>query len=169
MFNIIKSILLLFLPYRFLSLIYRYYCLVILKYIHRVSTVGKDTIFLNGFTIWNGKNIKIGSSAYLDNSFLSAGENEGSITIEDNVFFGHRVMVLARIHDYSKKGKERVKTILEKPIHIKKGAWIASGAIILRGVTIGENAVVAAGSVVTKDVKNNSMVGGNPAKFIKIV
>jgi acetyltransferase-like isoleucine patch superfamily enzyme len=50
---------------------------------------------------------------------------------------------------------------------IKKNAWIGAGAIILPGVTIGENAVVAAGAVVAKDVETNSIVGGIPAKFIK--
>ena len=50
---------------------------------------------------------------------------------------------------------------------IKRNAWIAAGAIICPGVTIGENSVVAAGAVVTKDVADNTVVGGNPAKIIK--
>ena len=54
-----------------------------------------------------------------------------------------------------------------KPVHIGKKAWIGAGATILPGVTVGENAVVAAGAVVTKDVAPNTIVGGNPAKFIK--
>ena len=54
-----------------------------------------------------------------------------------------------------------------KPVHICRNAWIGAGATILPGVTVGENAVVAAGAVVTKDVAPNTIVGGNPAKFIK--
>ena len=54
-----------------------------------------------------------------------------------------------------------------KPVRICKNAWIGAGATILPGVTVGENAVVAAGAVVTKDVAPNTIVGGNPAKFIK--
>lgn len=54
-----------------------------------------------------------------------------------------------------------------KPVHIGRNVWIGVGAIILPGVTIGDNAVVAAGAVVTKDVAPNTIVGGNPAKFIK--
>lgn len=55
----------------------------------------------------------------------------------------------------------------EKSVHIKTGAWIGYGAIILRGVTIGRNSVVAAGAVITKDVPNYTVVGGIPAKVIK--
>ena len=54
-----------------------------------------------------------------------------------------------------------------KPIHLGKKVWIGSGAIVLPGVTIGDNSVIAAGSVVTKDVPENSVYGGNPAKLIK--
>ena len=65
-------------------------------------------------------------------------------------------------HDFQKRMVLRC-----KPVHICRNAWIGVGAIILPGVTIGENAVVAAGAVVTKDVAPNTIVGGNPAKFIK--
>ena len=54
-----------------------------------------------------------------------------------------------------------------KPIHIAKKVWIGSGAIILPGVTIGDNSAIAAGSVVNKDVLENSVYGGNQPKFIK--
>ena len=54
-------------------------------------------------------------------------------------------------------------------IHIKKNAWIGAGATILPGVTVGENAVVAAGAVVSKDVPANTIVGGIPAKTIKTI
>ena len=58
-------------------------------------------------------------------------------------------------------------SIVPKPIHIKKNAWIGAGATILQGVTIGENAVVAAGAVVTTDVADITVVGGIPARLIK--
>ena len=54
-------------------------------------------------------------------------------------------------------------------MHIGKNAWIGAGATILPGVTVGENAVVAAAAVVTKDVPANAIVGGNPAKLIKMI
>jgi acetyltransferase-like isoleucine patch superfamily enzyme len=55
------------------------------------------------------------------------------------------------------------------PIRIKRNAWIGANATVTQGVTIGENAVVAAGAVVTKDVPDNTVVGGIPAKVIKTV
>lgn len=92
----------------------------------------------------------------------------GQVTIEDNVFFGHRVMILTGMHNYNKFGLERqTKQIANKPVTIKTGAWIASGAIICPGVTLGEHSVIAAGSVVTKDVAAYTIVGGNPARIIK--
>jgi acetyltransferase-like isoleucine patch superfamily enzyme len=57
--------------------------------------------------------------------------------------------------------------LITKPITIKDNVWIATGAMVLPGVTIGEGAVVAAGAVVTKDVDDWMVVGGNPAKVIK--
>jgi acetyltransferase-like isoleucine patch superfamily enzyme len=60
-------------------------------------------------------------------------------------------------------------TLTTGSIHIKRGAWIGAQATILQGVTIGENAVVAAGAVVTKDVPANTVVGGIPAKIIKTI
>jgi acetyltransferase-like isoleucine patch superfamily enzyme len=55
----------------------------------------------------------------------------------------------------------------EKPIVIERNVWIAAGATIIGGVKVGENSVVAAGSVVTKDVPPNALVGGNPARVIR--
>lgn len=84
------------------------------------------------------------------------------ITIESGTFIGPHVSILTDNHDFHDKMIIRC-----KPIRICKNAWIGAGATILPGVTIGENAVVAAGAVVTKDVPANTIVGGNPAKFIR--
>jgi acetyltransferase-like isoleucine patch superfamily enzyme len=62
-----------------------------------------------------------------------------------------------------------IDSLLLNPVIIKRNAWIGAAATILPGVTIGENAVVAAGAVVTKDVAPNTIVGGVPAKFIKSI
>lgn len=146
---------------------------ILLKYYFGIKSVGENTRFSKGFKVFSGAcNIFIGDNVYLEDAVLNAGakkKEEGSIHIENFVFFGHRVMVLARGHDYRKTMKERQESIIESSILIKKGAWIGSNAIILGGVVIGENAVVAAGSVVTKNVEDNSVVAGNPAKFIKFI
>ncbi len=109
-----------------------------------------------------GKHTKIGKSVFInfDCVFLDLG----GITIEDNVFIGPKVSLLSEGHPISREDRH---SLIPKAIHIKKNAWVGAGASILQGVTIGENAVVAAGAVVSKDVAPNTVVGGVPAKFIK--
>jgi acetyltransferase-like isoleucine patch superfamily enzyme len=106
----------------------------------------------------------IGKYVSLQNTLLDCANK---ITIEDYVFFGHDVMLLTARHDYTKLLLERRKTVISKPIYIKKGAWICSRAVVLGGVTVGEHSVVGAGSIVTHDVPPYSVVGGNPARVIK--
>jgi maltose O-acetyltransferase len=92
----------------------------------------------------------------------------GRITVGHNVVFGHSVMVLTGKHLFS---DGNYKDIQESgnDIVIRDGCWIASGAIILGGVTVGERALVCAGAVVTNDVPDDTMVGGVPARAIKLL
>lgn len=109
-----------------------------------------------------GKHTKIGKNVFVnfDCVFLDLG----GITIEDNVQIAPKVSLLSEGHPTSISDRH---SLIPKPIHIKKNAWIGANATILQGVTIGENAVVAAGAVVSKDVPDNTIVGGVPAKVIK--
>ena len=88
--------------------------------------------------------------------------SRGGITIDDDVMIAANVQLISNNHDLHDHP-----LLICKPVHICRNAWIGAGATILPGVTVGENAVVAAGAVVTKDVAANTIVGGNPAKFIK--
>lgn len=134
----------------------------------RLGRCGANVEYHEGFKIYYGhRNIFLGSDIVLVDGLLNAGDNGGTITIDDHVFFGHRVMVLARGHDYRQLNNDRQASLVEGPIHIKEGAWIGSGAIVLRGVTIGRHSVVGAGSVVTRDVGDFEIVAGNPARSIK--
>lgn len=90
----------------------------------------------------------------------------GGITIEDDVQIGPKVSLITENHPIDPSQR---KFLDLKPIVIKKNAWIGAGAIILPGVTIGENSVVAAGAVVNNDVPENTIVGGVPAKHLKPV
>lgn len=130
-----------------------------------------DTVYCEeGFSVFHGHhNIFIGNHVFLVDSLINAGDDKGKVIIEDFVFFGHGVKILARGHDYYLLDEQRQHSVVEKPIHIKKGAWVASGSIVLSGVTIGENAVIGAGSVVKHSVPNNAIVAGNPAKIIKYI
>lgn len=88
------------------------------------------------------------------------------LTIEDKVGIGPRVTIILHSNPFpSPLQKIHPEKIL--PVHIKKGAWIGAGAIILPGVTIGECSIVAAGAVVTKSVPPYTMVAGVPAKVVK--
>lgn len=139
--------------------------------LEKVVNKGVNVYCEKSFEVFNGhENIYIGSNVFLVDSILNAGDTQkGKIQIEDYVFFGHGVKVLARGHDYNVFNQARQETITEKPIHIKQGAWIGSGSIVLGGVVVGQHSVVAAGSVVTKDVKDFTIVAGNPAKIIKYI
>lgn len=86
----------------------------------------------------------------------------GSITIEDGVMMGPEVGLFTVNHD-----PDNVRIVMTKPIHIKRNAWIGARVNILPGVIIGENAIIGTGSVVTKDIPDNAVAVGNPAKVIK--
>lgn len=85
------------------------------------------------------------------------------ITVEDNATVSQGVKLCTAGHDIGSKTME----LTYKPIVVGANAWVAGWSIVLPGVTIGEGAVVGAGAVVTKDVAPWTVVGGNPAKFIK--
>lgn len=89
--------------------------------------------------------------------------NKDKITIEDYSVISQGVFLCTASHDISNKALP----LITKPIRIKKYAWVASNSYVGMGVTIGEGAVVGATASVYKDVEPWSVVGGNPAKFIK--
>lgn len=111
-----------------------------------------------------GKHTRIGKNVFInfDCIFLDLG----GITIEDDVLIAPKVSLLSEGHPISPADRQ---SLVPGHIHLKKGAWIGAGATILPGVTVGENAVVAAGAVVSKDVPDNTIVGGIPAKVIKAI
>lgn len=111
-----------------------------------------------------GENISIGKNVFVNHACTFM--DRGGITLEDNVLIGPKVNLITTNHPINPA--ERRATV-SQPITIKKGAWIGVGATILPGVTIGENSIVAAGAVVSKDVPDDTIVGGVPAKFIKSI
>lgn len=107
-----------------------------------------------------GKRCKISS-----HTFVCEG-----VTIEDNVFIGHSVTFINDMYPRATTAEGGLQTEADWKVErtvVKKGASIGSGSTILANVTIGENAIVGAGSVVTRDVPANSIVAGNPAKLLR--
>lgn len=107
-----------------------------------------------------GKNCKISS-----HSFICEG-----VTIEDGVFVGHGVTFINDMYPRSVNRDGSLQTEKDWKVErtlIKKGASIGSGSTILANVVVGENAIVGAGSMVTKDVPANAIVAGNPARFLR--
>lgn len=100
-------------------------------------------------------NVKINQGVMLDFT--------GNLIIEEDVVISRNAYILTHSHGYDPRSKP-----LAKPLHIHKNVWIGANALIGENVSqIGENAIVAAGSIVTKDVPENTIVGGNPAKILK--
>lgn len=112
------------------------------------------------------KNARIGEHCKISShTFICEG-----VTIEDRVFVGHNVTFINDKYPRSTNNNGGLQTEEDwkvDPIIVKKGASIGSGATILCNVTIGENAIVGAGSVVTKDVPPNMIVAGNPARIFR--
>lgn len=116
------------------------------------------------FHINYGKHTKIGKNVFIN--FDCVFLDFGGITIEDNVFIAPKVCLLTEAHPVSPEDRH---SLTVAPIHIKRNAWIGANATVMQGVTIGENSIVAAGAVVTKDIPDHTVVGGIPAKVIKVI
>jgi len=117
----------------------------------------------------NKSKVHIATTVVVNNALFNV--SSGHIFLGDYVFFGHNVSILTGTHNYEKFNFQRQNTIPDsgRDVVIKQGAWIASNATVLGPCIIGEHAVVAAGSVVIKDVEPYSVVGGNPATLIKYI
>ena len=111
-----------------------------------------------------GKNINVGK-----NVFINSGcrfQDQGGIRIGDGTLIGHNVVITTLNHNFEPELRSGMKPA---PVIIGKNVWIGASVTVVPGVTIGENAIIAAGSVVTKDVDSNTVVGGVPAKLIKTI
>lgn len=110
--------------------------------------------------------IRLGKNVDVSNTIFNL--RSGKIIIGDNVIFGHDVLLLTGYHDYNVLGSRRpTLTDANRDITIGNNAWIASGVIVIGPVIIGENSVIGAGSVVTKDVPERVLVAGNPSRIVK--
>ncbi|MDX2003154.1 MAG: acyltransferase [Chitinophagales bacterium] len=120
-----------------------------------------SNIYPSRISVFKGAAMSIGNGTFINGARISAKQ---SVQIGKHCTIAPEVLIMDSdfhdLHDHSKEGANA-------PIIIHDHVWIATRAIILKGITIGEHAVVATGAVVTKDVEPYALVGGNPAKVIK--
>ena len=133
------------------------------NYLKRICRSVDDTFrVFPPFNINYGRTTSFGHDAFVNFgcTFLAIG----GITIEDDVFIGPHCVLATEYHP---EDPARRHNILTKPIVVKQNAWLGANVTVLAGVTIGRNAIVGAGSVVTKDVPDDTVVAGVPAKVIR--
>ncbi len=126
------------------------------------SEIDETLRIFTPFHINYGKKTTFGRDCFVNFgcTFLALG----GITIEDDVFIGPHCVLATEYHPENPATRH---SLLTKPIVVKRNAWLGANVTVLAGVTIGENAIVAAGSVVTKDVPDNMVVAGSPARVVR--
>ena len=117
------------------------------------------------FYTTGGENICIGHNVFINQNCTFY--DLGGIDIADDVMIGPNVSLITSGHPIAPS--RRRAGVTAAPIVIEKNVWICAGATVIGGVTVGENSVVAAGSIVTNDVPPDTLVGGNPAMFIRSI
>lgn len=138
-----------------------WYFKLFLKRIGKGSSIDNRVYFKFPWLIEIGKNVSLNRGVEFYPDYFSRSK----IILEDNVRIAPNARLHASGHDIDDPTLDRH---IGAPIIVKSGAWIGASAIILPGITVGKSAIVAAGAIVTKDVPDEHIVGGNPAQLIRI-
>lgn len=128
--------------------------------------IAPDTRIFSSVQIFGNINVKIGARTFIGHETIITG-GLGNIVIGSDCDISDRVSIFCGTHEIDYKGTRAAGKGIGKDIRIGDGVWIGYGALIMPGVTIGDKAIIAAGSVVHKNVAPNSIVGGNPMKLIR--
>jgi len=131
-------------------------------------SLGRNSIIECSGVIRNiGEGLRIGNNVGIaQNCFIQV---RGFVEIGNNVIFGPNVSIFSENHNFENPDLPvNVQGETRKGVKIEDGVWIGTRAVILDGVTVGKNSIIAAGSIVTKDVPEYSIVGGVPAKVLKM-
>jgi len=129
------------------------------------KAVDDSFLLIPPFYTTGGLEISVGRNVFVNQNCTFY--DLGGLDIADDVMIGPNVSLITSGHPI--EPSRRRAFVVAKPIAIGRNVWIAAGATVIGGVTIGENSVVAAGSVVTRDVPPNTLVGGNPARVIRSI
>src|ERR1700677_1594997 len=127
--------------------------------------VDESFLLVPPFYTTGGDEIRVGHNVFVNQNCTFYDLDR--LDIADDVMIGPNVSIITSGHPL--EPSQRRAATIGKPIVIERNVWIAAGATIIGGVTVGENSVVAAGSVVTRDVPANTLVGGNPARVIRSI
>lgn len=125
--------------------------------------VDDSFLLIPPFYTANGLDIRVGRNVFVNQNCTFY--DLGGLDIGDDVMIGPNVSLITTGHPI--EPSQRRAFVVAKPIVIERNVWIAAGATVIGGVTVGENSVIAAGAVVTRDVPPNTLVGGNPARVIR--
>ena len=127
--------------------------------------VDESFLLIPPFYTAGGDEIRVGRNVFVNQNCTFY--DLGGLDIADDVMIGPNVSIITAGHPV--EPSQRRSVTIGKPIVIERNVWIAAAATIIGGVTVGENSVVAAGSVVTRNVPPNTLVGGNPARVIRSI
>lgn len=128
------------------------------------QAVDPSTTVMPPFYTDFGQFTRFGKNVFVN--FGCSFMDRGGITIEDDALIGPQVKLITENHD---EHPDRRRHVYSRPILIRRNAWLGAGVTVLPGVTVGENAIVGAGSVVTKDVPDGMIVAGVPARIVRPV
>lgn len=131
------------------------------------AKIGEDCYIETPFhSNWGGKNVHFGSHIYANFNLTLVDDCE--IYVEDHVLFGPNVTIITGTHPIHPELRS-MQAEYNVSVNIKRNVWIGAGVVVLPGITIGENSVIGAGSVVTKDIPDNVVAVGTPCKVIRTI
>jgi len=135
----------------------------------RLRSVGRDCMIYSTARIHGARHVALGHRVTI-NDFVHIW-GAGGVTIGDDSMIAAHSAIVTTTHDIDalKKGRKYRDTVLLRPVVIGKNVWIGTSAIVLPGVVIGDDSVVAAGAVVTKDVPPRTLVAGVPARTVRVL
>lgn len=138
-----------------------------------LGELGEGSFLQGPVTFHYGQHTKIGKGVFIN--FNLTVQDDAEVVIDDGCDFGPNVTIVTPVHPMladerkrmrNERGEEK-RLCYTKPVHVGKNCWICANTTILPGVTIGDNCVIGAGSVVTRDIPANSFAAGNPARVIR--
>lgn len=113
---------------------------------------------------WGGRHVHFGNGVYANSGFTCVDDTH--IYVGDHTMFGPNIILATAGHPILPRLREKAFQF-NKPIHIGRNCWLGAGVIVMPGVNIGDNSVIGAGSIVTKDIPENVVAVGNPCKVLR--